>query len=47
VESQGEKVKKGAITEESDSPWNSPLSVVGKKMDASGKQEIRLVVRLL
>jgi len=31
------------ITEESLSPWNSPILVISKKLDASGQQKFRLV----
>jgi len=41
VEKQVEKLKREGIEE---SPWNSPLLVVAKKMNASGKQKFRLVV---
>jgi hypothetical protein len=44
VERQVEKLLKEGIIEESNSPWNSPILVVAKKMDASGKQKFRLVV---
>ena len=32
------------IIEESPSPWNSPILVITKKLDASGQQKFRLVV---
>jgi hypothetical protein len=44
VEKQVEKIKREGIIGESSSPWNSPLLVVAKKMDASGKQNFRHVV---
>ena len=32
------------IIEESISPWNSPILVIPKKLDATGQQKFRLVV---
>jgi hypothetical protein len=43
VERQVEKLLKEGIIEESNSLWNSPILVMAKKMDASGKQKFRLV----
>jgi len=43
----GEQVKKllqEGIIEDSSSPWNSPILVVPKWIDASGQQKFRLVV---
>jgi len=43
----GEQVKKllrEGIIEESNLPWNSPILLVPKKLDASGQQKFRLVV---
>ena len=44
VGKQVQKLLKEGIIEESNSPWNSPMLVVPKKMDASGQQKFRLVV---
>jgi hypothetical protein len=38
------KLLQEGIIEESISPWNSPILVVPKKIDASGEQKFRLVV---
>ena len=39
-----EKLLQEGIIEESISPWNSPIILVPKKIDASGQQNFRLVV---
>jgi hypothetical protein len=39
VEKQIKKLLQEGIIEESNSPWNSPMLVVPKKMDASGQQK--------
>ena len=44
VENQVKRLLREGIIEESTSPWNSPILVVAKKMDASGQQKFRLVV---
>jgi len=44
VRRQVEKLKRGGIITESNSPWNSPLLVVPKKADATGKKRRRLVI---
>jgi len=38
------KLLQEEIIEESLSPWNSPILVIPKKLDASGQQNFRLVV---
>jgi len=43
VEKQVEKLKRENFLR-SYFPWNSPLLLVAKKMDASGKQKFRFVV---
>jgi glucose dehydrogenase len=44
VDKQVKKLLQEGIIEESNSPWNSPILVVPKKIDASGQQKFRLVV---
>jgi len=44
VDSQVKKLLREGIIEESNSPWNSPILLVPKKIDASGQQKFRLVV---
>jgi hypothetical protein len=44
IERQVVKLLDEGIIEESNSPWNSPLLVVPKKMDASGERKLRIVV---
>ena len=44
VDKQVKKLLQEGIIEESNSPWNSPILVVPKKRDASGKKMFRLVV---
>jgi hypothetical protein len=44
IERQVDKLLDEGIIEESNSPWNSPLLVVPKKMDASGERRWRIVV---
>jgi len=44
VKRQVQKLLQEGIIEESSSPWNSPILVVPKKVDASGQQKFRLVV---
>jgi hypothetical protein len=44
VDEQVKKLSKEGIIEESSSPWNSPILLVPKKLDASGQQKFRLVV---
>jgi hypothetical protein len=43
VEKQTEKMLKDGIIRPSMSPWNAPIWVVPKKVDASGKQKWRIV----
>lgn len=44
IEKQIDKLLHEGIVEESTSPWNSPLLVVPKKVDASGERKWRIVV---
>ncbi len=44
VRKQVEELKRGGIITESNSPWNSPLLLVPKKPDATGKGDWRLVI---
>jgi hypothetical protein len=39
-----DELLKEGIIEESNSPWNSPILVVAKKIDASGKLKFRSMV---
>ena len=44
VSNQVTKLLRDGIIEESVSPWNSPILVIPKKLDASGQPKFRLVV---
>ncbi len=44
VRKQVEELKRGGIITESNYPWNSPLCLVPKKADATGKRGWRLVI---
>jgi len=44
VDKQVKKLLQEGIIEESNSPWNSPILLVPKKIDTSGQQKFRLVV---
>lgn len=44
VDRQVKKLIEEGVLEESQSPWNSPMLVVPKKLDASGVQKWRLVI---
>jgi hypothetical protein len=44
VSKQVTKLLRDGIIEESVSPWNSPILVIPKKLDASGQPKSRLVV---
>ena len=44
VDKQVQKLLQEGIIEESNSPRNSPILLVPKKLDASGQQKYRLVV---
>jgi len=44
VDKQVKKLLREGIIEETISPWNSPILVIPKKLDASGQQKFRLVV---
>lgn len=44
VKSQIDKMLQQKIIQPSESPWSSPIWIVPKKLDASGKQKWRLVV---
>jgi hypothetical protein len=46
VEKLVEKLLNEGVVEESNSPWNSPVLVVAKKMDANGKKEVQACSRL-
>jgi hypothetical protein len=44
IRKQVEELRRGGIITESNSPWNSPLLIVPKKVDAIGEEKWRLVV---
>lgn len=44
VSRQIEKLERGGIITESNSAWNSPILVVPKKLDDSGRKRWRLVI---
>jgi len=44
VDKQVKKLLREGIIEETISPWNSPILVIPKKLDASGQRKFRLVV---
>ena len=44
VKKQINQMLKDDIIQPSTSPWNSPILVIPKKVDASGKQKWRIVV---
>jgi len=44
VDNQVKKLLQEGIIKESNSPWNSPIFLVPKKLDPSGQQKFRLVV---
>jgi transposase InsO family protein len=44
VRKQVEELRRGGIITESRSPWNSPLLIVPKKVDATGERKWRLVI---
>lgn len=44
IKNQVDKLLKEKIIRESYSPWSSPVWVVPKKLDASGKQKFRMVI---
>jgi hypothetical protein len=44
VRKQVEELRKGGIITERNSPWNSPLLIVPKKVDATGKKRWRFVI---
>jgi hypothetical protein len=44
VRREVQKLLQEGIIEESNSPWNSPILIIPKKVDASGQQTFRLVV---
>ena len=44
VDKQLKKLLQEGIIEESNSPWNSPILLVPKKLDDSGQQKFRCVV---
>jgi len=44
IKQQLDKMQQDGIIEPSSSPWNAPLLLVKKKMDASGKEKFRIVI---
>lgn len=44
VEKEVDKLLKNEIIEESSSPWNAPILLVPKKLDASNEKKMRLVI---
>lgn len=44
IKSQVEKLLKNNVIQESYSPWNAPVHLVPKKMDASGEVKYRMVI---
>jgi transposase InsO family protein len=44
IRKQVEELKRGGIITESNSPWNSPLLIVPKKLDTTGEKKWRLVI---
>jgi hypothetical protein len=46
IEKQVDEMLEKGVIEQSNSPWNSPLLIVPKKVDASGEKKWRVVVDL-
>lgn len=44
IKSQVEKLLQNNVIQESHSPWNAPVHLVPKKMDASGEPKFRMVI---
>lgn len=44
IKNQLDKIEQDGIIEPSNSPWNTPLLLVKKKADASGKEKFRIVI---
>lgn len=44
IKNQVEKLLKNNVIQESHSPWNAPVHLVPKKMDASGETKFRMVI---
>lgn len=44
IKTQVEKLLKNNVIQESHSPWNAPVHLVPKKMDASGEVKFRMVI---